>query len=213
MKRADLMRGLGAKTRMIHAGARCAFPLFFGVWSLSCGLFETREPEQPSQSSCFSQPPTRPLIVIGNLENAIAQKCPDNYTACFSPANGERRFIFVPSPEAREQYAALFSDWTTSDEQAYFRNLVAKGTTNGFSNLFLVKPPRDSVITADSVLYNFDYTLTFEHTEPGFPITARGNLQFTLTPDASNFWAISRWSDFKTTTDISWSLFKGKFGN
>lgn len=119
--------------------------------------------------------------------------------------------MFVPSPEGREQYAAVFSDWTAGDEQAYFRNLVARGVTNGFSNLFLV--PRDSVITADSVIYSFDYTFTFEHTEPGFPVTARGNLQFTLVPDANNFWAISRWSDFKTATDITWSLFKGKFGN
>ncbi len=179
--------------------------------SLSCGLFETREPEQPSQSNCFSQPPTRPLIVITNLENAVIQKCVDTYAACFSPTGSAHPYVFVPSPEGHEQYAAVFNDWTAGDEQAYFRNLVARSVTNGFSNLFLV--PRDSVITADSVVYNFDYTLTFEHTEPGFPSAARGNLQFTLVPDANNFWAISRWADFKTTTDITWSLFKGKFGN
>ncbi len=177
----------------------------------SCDIFDTREPEQPSQSNCFTQPPTRPLIAVGNLESAVVQKCPDNYGLVFSPSSGTRPFVFVPSTEGQEQYSAVFASWRSEDELSYFRNLVAKGRTNGFSSLFLV--PTDSLITADSVMYSFDYTLTFEHTEPGFPSTARGNMQLTLAPDATNFWMIVRWSDFKTTADITWSLFKGKFGN
>jgi len=177
-----------------------------------CGLFETRDPESPSSSNCFSQPPTRPGIVLENLQNAIAQKCVDNYAACFAnPSNSDAMFVFVPSAEARDQYGAVMADWSSSDEQAYFRNLVARGVANGFASLFLV--PRDSVITQDSVQYNFDYTFTFEHHEAGFPITARGNLQFTLSPNASNFWSIQRWADFKSGDDITWSLFKGRFSN
>ncbi len=177
----------------------------------SCDIFSTREPEQPSQSNCFGQPPTRPLITVNNLESAIVQKCPDNYGSVFSPSAGARPFVFVPSTEGQEQYAAVFGSWSAEDELSYFRNLVAKARTNGFSSLFLA--PTDSLITADSVVYSFDYTLTFEHTEPGFPYTARGNMQLTLAPDATNFWMLVRWSDFKTTADITWSLFKGKFGN
>ena len=185
--------------------------LVLGVLS-GCGLFETRDPESPSTSNCTSQPPTRPGVVLANLTNAIIQKCPDNYGACFSSAaSGSRMFVFVPSAEGRDQYGAVLADWTVGDEQAYFRNLVAKGVTNGFANLMLI--PRDSVITPDSVLYSFDYVFTFEHTEPGFPVTARGNLRFTLAPDANNFWSIFRWVDLKSTEDITWSLFKGKFSN
>ena len=36
---------------------------------------------------------------------------------------------------------------------------------------------------------------------------------FTVSVDASTFWSIHRWIDFKTTEDATWSLFKGKFGN
>ncbi len=178
----------------------------------SCGLFDTRDPEPPSASNCFSAPQTERGVVLVNLQTAIAQKCVDTYTACFSGSTtGSQAFVFVPSAEAREQYGAALSDWTPADEEAYFRNLVAKGITNGFANLLIV--PLDSVITADSAVYNCDYTFVFEHTEQGFPVAARGNLQFTLAPDGNNIWKIYRWTDFKTTNDITWSLFKGKFSN
>ncbi len=88
---------------------------------------------------------------------------------------------------------------------------MAKTPAIRFTNLVLTLDPRS--VTADSVVYSYDYTLMVEHTDPAFPRTARGNLQFVLAPDRSNFWAIYRWIDYKTTGDVTWSLFKGKFGN
>ena len=117
----------------------------------------------------------------------------------------------IPSTEASAQYPGLLTQWTTAEELSYFQNMIAKSPPNGFSSLSLTQ--RSSVVTPDTVLYEYDYVLTFEHTEPGFPTTARGNLQFSLGTDNSNFWSIYRWSDFKTTNDITWSLMKGKFSN
>jgi hypothetical protein len=181
-----------------------------GVLLAGCGLFETRDPEPPGSSTCLSTPPTRPLIVITNLQSAVAQKCPDNYAACFSRGGpGERPYVFTASAEAREQYGPVLLAWVVEDEDAYFRNLVARSVTNGFSSLELIA--RDSLIATDSVVYTFDYVFTIEHTEPGFPITARGNMQITLSANPNTFWSISRWVDLKTTPDATWSLFKGKF--
>lgn len=175
-----------------------------------CGLFETRDPEPPASSSCFSVPATRPFIVIMNLRNAVAQKCADNYAACFARGGpGERSFVYTPSAEGRDQYGSLLLGWTADDESAYFRTLLARAVTNGFASLELT--PRDSLIAADSVVYTFEYAFTVEHTEPGFPITARGNMQVTLTPNASTIWSISRWADFSTTAEPTWSLFRGRF--
>jgi hypothetical protein len=170
---------------------------------LHCSLFEPREPEPPTQSSFDFRPPTVPTIVISNLQNAVS---------CFSdPMKTGRAFTFIPSAEASAQYPGLLANWTIADELSYFQNLIAKSPPNGFSSLTLT--PKSSVVTADSVIYDFDYTLTFEHTEVGFPTTFRGTLQFSIGTDNSNFWSIYRWSDFKTTTDITWSLMKGKFSN
>ena len=89
--------------------------------------------------------------------------------------------------------------------------MIARSSANAFVSLLLTQ--KSSEISTDSVVYNIDYVLTFEHSEEGFPKTARGNLQFTITRDPANFWAISRWADYKTTDDATWSLFKGKFSN
>jgi hypothetical protein len=177
-----------------------------------CGLFDTRNPEEPSQSSSDFRPPTVPEVVIENLRNAIAQKNIENYINCLAdPVRTGREYEFVPSPEAGAQYPSVFTSWSFGDERTYFQNLIAKARANGFAQLHLT--PRSSVVTADSVVYNYDYILTFEHTETGFESMARGNLQFSLAPDNTNFWSIHRWSDFKTGDNITWSQFKGRFSN
>lgn len=179
---------------------------------LSCGLFEPRTPEPPSQSGLDYRPPTDPAIVIANLQSAIDQKNVANYSNCFAdPSKVARAFAFIPSPEASAQFSGVFGSWSYSQELSYFQNLVAKSSPTGFSNLLLTS--KSSIVTADSVVYSYDYILTFEHTEAGFPKSARGNLQFTLGTDNSNFWIIYRWADFKTGNDFTWSMFKGKFSN
>jgi hypothetical protein len=194
--------------RTVVLAALCASGLLFP----QCSLFEPRNPEDPSQQSLTFIPPTDHGIVISNLQNAIAQKSADNYLKCIAdPSKTQRAFVFVPSAEAVSQYAGVLTNWTRDNEEAYFRNLVSRSPSNTFSNLFLSL--KSSVVTADSVTYNYDYTLTFDHSDPGFPKTARGNMQFSLGIDSYNNWMIYRWSDYKTTSDVTWSLFKGKFSN
>jgi hypothetical protein len=183
-----------------------------GTWAASCGIFEPRPPEDPTQSSLNFRPATTPEIVITNLQNAIDQKSADNYLSCFSdPSKGLRPFVFVPSADASAQYPSVMLTWNYRQEDSYFRNLIAKTPPGAFSNLSLQLDK--SIIGSDSVLYTFLYTLIFEHNDPGFPRTAKGTLQFTLSPDPSNIWYIHRWIDFQTESTISWSMFKGKFSN
>lgn len=178
-----------------------------------CSLFEPRDPEDPSRSSSNFVPPTRPEIVITNLQNAVAEKNADNYVACFAdPARSNHSFRFTPTAEATAQYPGIMSDWSITDEMEYFRALVARSDPGRFSNLILVEQSR--IVTADSVMYNFDYELTFEHNDPGFPTTVSGNLQFSLAPDNSSFWSIYQWSDFAVGgNEVTWSMMKGRFSN
>jgi hypothetical protein len=188
--------------------------LFFFLLVLvpaGCSLFEPRDAEEPSQSGLDFRPPTEPSILIDNLQAAIDQKNLANYTSCFADPSKGKPFHFFPSAEALAQYPSVLDDWTYTDEQAYFQNMMAKTPASAFTNLVLTL--RSSSVTADSVVYSYDYTLTIEHSDASFPKTARGNLQFMLAPDRSNFWAIYRWNDYKTTGEVTWSMFKGKFGN
>lgn len=178
-----------------------------------CSLFEPRDPEQPSQSSSDFLPPTAPDIVITNLRNSIAQKNVQNYVSCFAdPSRSGQSYTFVPSADAAALFPSVLNSWTYAEEQVYMTNLVAKAVPNGFANLLLTAATTQ--VFADSVIYSADYLLTFQHTEAGFPSTARGHLQFAIGVDNSNQqWSIYRWVDLKTTEDITWSSFKGRFSN
>lgn len=177
-----------------------------------CGLFDPRTPEDPTQSSQTFLPATDPLIVISNLQSAVEQKSVPNYVQCLADAAaGNRTFVFIPSSEGTALYSSIFRSWSIAEEQAYFRNLTTRTTSTSISKLDLTEKTRS--LAADSALLEYDYTLTFENTATGFPSRASGNLQFALGRSSSNIWTIYRWTDFKTTGDATWSLFKGKFSN
>ena len=190
---------------------RTSAVISLSLFCITCNLFETRDPEEPSESSFNYVPATVPSIVLSNLQNAIAQKSIENYMSNFSDSTvTNRRFTFTPSPEASAQYPNIRS-WSYTDEREYFQNLIATAIANGFSSLLLTA--KDSLITPDEANYNFDYIFTFEHTDPGFLTTAGGHLQFIMATDQSGIWTIYQWNDFETTADITWSSFKGKFSN
>jgi hypothetical protein len=177
-----------------------------------CGLFETRAPEAPTESGGQFPPATDPKITISNLQRSIDLKSVQYYAQCLSSASTDgREFAFTPSSEGSAQYASVFRTWTTIEEQAYFQNLSARTTTTSRSSLILNE--KSFFLSADSALAEYDYIFTFEHTDASFAKVATGNLQFALIRNSSNIWSIFRWSDFKTTNDPTWSLFKGKFSN
>jgi len=196
-----------------HGGGAilCAAALLLTALA-GCGLFEPRNPEAPTQSSQTFVPATDPLTAISNLQSAIAQKSVPNYMQCLAdPSSGGHAFLFVPSSEGTALYASLFRSWGTPEEQAYFQNLTTRTTPASLSQLDLTQ--KSQSLAADSAILEYDYTLRFENTMAGFPSRASGDVQFALQRSASNIWTIYRWTDFKTTTDITWSLFKGKFSN
>ncbi len=187
-------------------------PLLLLAGTAGCGLFEPRDPEDPSQSSLNYRPPTEPAIVIANLQSAVDQRNQANYISCFSDAaRGAQPFVFIPSADAAAAYGGTLAFWSLDDERSYFQNLIARSSQQAYASLTLTL--KTTTVTSDSVISAYDYVMVFEHNEAAFPRTARGSLQFTFREDASNFWAIQRWVDFKTTNDVSWSDFKGKFSN
>jgi hypothetical protein len=182
-----------------------------------CGLFEPRDPDPPTQQTDAPPPATDPDALIQNLQAAVAQKSTVNYERCFAgfgePSGGGARFVFVPSPGAAAAYSGVFQQWGIDQERQYFQNLVSRsaGKPNAYANLTLTH--RTLIASGDSAVHSYDYTLTFEHSDPAFPQTATGTMQLVMAPEKGNAWVIYRWIDYKTTGDITWSHFKGKFSN
>lgn len=187
--------------------------LLVAVTQLACNIFETRQPEPPSQSSSNFVPATEPSVVFSNMTNAFRDLNSVNYLKSFADsATAGRGFSFEPTPQARVKYGGAFLTWSRQSEKQYFENLHSKIPSGSSAVLFFQTLTVQS-LQSDSAQYEATYTLTAPHTVPSIPQVATGKAQFFLLADRSRNWVIWRWIDEPTgTNNFSWSDLKGEFG-
>lgn len=201
-----------------HGDALCShFRLFLAGCTLTvavagCGIFDTRDPEPPSQSSSNFVPATEPSIVFSNMSSAFRDMNSLNYLKSFADsATAVRGFSFEPTPQAKVKYGGIFLFWNRQSEQQYFENLRSKipGTS---SAVLVFQSLSVQSLQSDSAQYEATYTLTAQHTVAGVAKQATGKAQFFLLADRSRNWVIWRWIDVPTgTTEFAWSDMKGEF--
>jgi hypothetical protein len=203
----------------MNARARIGFALLlpalaFLLGGLSaCGIFDTRDPQSPSQLSSSFVPPTDPPIVFQNLTGAFTDQSALNYVRCFADSStGLPPFRFDAEPNARLVYSGAFSVWNRTSEQQYFEAMKAQLTPGaGMTLEFVTLTPTS--LSSDSAQYDSQYRLTVPHTRSGVPTVAVGRSVFWLASDRSRNWAIVRWTDLELKAgDFTWSDLKGTFG-
>jgi hypothetical protein len=177
-----------------------------------CGLFNTREVEQPVDPRSNFIPPTAPEIVIVNFITAITEKNLNNYMACFVDTTySTRKFSYTADIASQIQYP-VFRYWNLSYENSYFTNLRSLTNPASSSNLFL----SNEIVTTtiDTVVYDSDYLLHVEHQKQAVAQTVKGKLRLVLSADSRNLWSIHRWIDYKVNDgDTTWSVLKANFTN
>ncbi len=189
-----------------------AWTLFILLAAHGCGIFSTRNPEEPIAASDTYQPPVSPEIVLENLAASIRERNSNNYLRCLvDTVSSERRFRFIPTSDAAGRYASVFASWNLQSEQSYFQNIIAVTPADAQSSLAL--NGSFQVLTSDSSLYFADYILVVRHGLSGIPETYSGRLQFTLATDRNQFWSIVQWEDIEQAGKASWSDLKGRFSN
>lgn len=186
---------------------------FIAVSQLACNIFETREPEPPSQSSSNFVPATEPSLVFPNMTNAFRDLNSVNYLKCFADSStAGRGFSFEPTPQAKIKYGGLFLTWSRQSEQQYFENLRSKIPSDASATLSFETLTVQS-LQSDSAQYEATYRLSVPHSVANVPKEARGKAQFFLLADRSRNWIIWRWLDLPTgTSSFTWSDLKGEFG-
>ena len=179
--------------------------------SSSCGIFQTRGPENPVQASANFTPPTEPSIVFSNMENAFRDLNALNYQKSFSDTTaGGRAFVFEPTSQALSKYG-VFLAWTKQSELQYFSNFETQLSQGGVPSLVLSFTSQN--VGSDSALFEASYQLTIPHTKAGVSQGAQGHAQFYLRKDNFQNWAVWRWVDLANQAgDFTWSDFKGEFG-
>jgi len=174
-----------------------------------CGLFDTRDPENPETVRSTYIPPTTPEIVIDNLSFSIQEKNSDNYNKCISPAN----YFYVPDAQSLANYKHIFLNWNSFSEKRYLDNLINETNANSSSVLFLDNK-RFTPVTSDSTIFQADYIVVFQHNRTNIPKSAKGNITLSLVTDANDLYYIRKWEDFRQhDTDFTWSELKANFTN
>ena len=197
-----------------RANARLlAFGFLLALTQVACNIFETREPEPPSQSSSTFVPATDPSLVFTNMTSAFRDLNSVNYLKSFADSSSTgRSFSFEPTQQAKIKYGGVFLTWNRQSEQQYFENLRSKIPSGSAATLSFESLTVQS-LQSDSAQYEATYRLTVPHTVATLPTVATGKAQFLLIADRSRNWVIWRWIDLTTSTStFSWSDLKGAFG-
>ena len=87
---------------------------------ISCDLFKTRTPAEPSQQSSNYVPPTDVGLVLQNMINAFHDGNAVNYAKSFTDLS----FEFEAAPGARVRYGDELTNWDKMKEQKYFENVI-----------------------------------------------------------------------------------------
>lgn len=182
---------------------RGVYILLVVVTTFGLGCFRTREVEPPVTTSSDWVSPTDYTILLSNLERAVGQRNVQNYLRCFR----QEELDFQPSTPVLTGNEILWNDWSWQDEQAWFNNVIADLGLNSGNSLSLQQVDLQS-FNSDSLRYIGDYELIMNHTDTSLTVQFRGQLEFLCKVNEFNEWEISRWTDYETRVDSSWSRLK-----
>jgi hypothetical protein len=192
--------------RYLHI-AIVALPLVVG-----CGMFDTRDPENPINSGSGYEPATTPSIVLRNLENALNYRNAGDYRKCFSDTSrGMPAFSFQPSSQGAAAAPSTFVGWGIDDEEEYLRNVFSELREGGVASVVFTPSEVTGLPIGDSVRYTAEYVVRFPHTRMGAEEEAVGTIELTFRQSRQNEWYISYWRDISRGDRTSWSLIKARF--
>ena len=173
----------------------------------ACDIFDSREPESPSETKSSYRVPVEPSDVIENLKNSFKDKNSNDYRKNFSSGSPlvDRNFYFVPSSNVLTVFP---TDWTLAEEFQYFNNLVIRVPET--IPIQLTFSQEEYELQADSAIYSAAYSISVP-VQNSIPVIYEGNLRFIMTTDINSAWVIYYWEDVASQNLKSWSNLKIEF--
>ncbi|MEM6335914.1 MAG: hypothetical protein AAF752_05060 [Bacteroidota bacterium] len=172
-----------------------------------CDLFSTRTPEPPGGDVVpFLQPDT-PERVVENLQTAVNELSEQNYVRSLSDA-----FTFQPTVDAEAREPLVWSNWSVTEERAYFDRLRAAAGPFDERSLQLIDVKRTAV-DDERFVVDATYLLRIPHSrsDEGIPIEVQGQLIWTLVRGTDGLWRLAAWTDQALGSEPAWSDLKAAF--
>jgi hypothetical protein len=172
---------------------RYAINLFYFLLALlltGCGLFDTREPDNPAGSQASDGLALSPTEVLLQLENAITLHDPSLYMAAIS-----EEFSYAATLSAFPEDPFFFEDWTWSREDVFVRSLLSLSLLPPDSSSTLTFEAIEEVSFADSAVYRESYRLDLAPFDSDLPTVYQGLADLTLKREEDGGWRVVRWVD------------------
>lgn len=181
----------------------------------SCGLFETRSPEEPESGKTIFPPAVSSDILLTNFFKSINSKNIDAYVECFSDSTeGAFTYRFLPSADALGKYGSFFENWIVQDERRYFTALTS-AIPEGINLGITLKDSTIAFVSGDSTIFIAEYTLDVPQTTQNSQRYYKGKIKLTMAGQAGGVWKILRWADAppvgSDTIKATWSMLKAHY--
>jgi hypothetical protein len=190
-----------------RAGA-AALLLCAALSAPSCGVFDTREPNPPSESGQTPrESPINPDAVLFNYRMAVEYGDQSQYEEALS-----EDFEFIPDEVDRDYFRSIsntdiFQDWGVDAELTAVRRI-----TSDSESLTVSYDIDTREEWPDSALIRLYYTFRERVAREGMEDTVfvfKGFAEIHLAPDNSGFWSIDKWTDTATPPSLTWGWLKG----
>jgi len=165
----------------------------------SCGLFETRDPEEPVGKVNWNHYPITPLQTLDNLKYAYDYN--ENVDRYGSILSSDFEFHF-DSQDVQDYNLPVY--WG-KDMETEMRSLIDK---NMDLELQIIEEKDDIIQSDNAVLYrDYELLLTRENETSVFS----GSMTLYIRRDSDGFWRIYQWEDFRTDNDTTWGRLKYEY--
>ena len=167
---------------------------------LGCGIFDTREAEQPGTETTPWVQPDLPDKVFINLTNGLKDLTGVNYEKSLGD-----EFVFIPLPSDVDKLGACaFDGWNKTVEADVTQQYLTEASAVAVS--FVRTIIRDE---ADFVDYRVAYELTLTYKRGGSE-TFKGVAQFDM-QRLGNGWHLIRWTDQEGVEGFAtWGYLRGE---
>ena len=173
--------------------------------TVSCGLFETRDPQEPDPPDQQCRPLTSTAAVILNVEDSYGQ---NSLRTCYASMI-DTSFMFHPDAQDSLQNPDPFAGWIDQVEISHNSQVA---TLQTFLEVDF-QENGDPIISPDqnTELRFFDYTVRVGGLEGNDPAIRRytGTADITFRRGTDGQWRMINWADHRgTVSDSTWGLLR-----
>jgi hypothetical protein len=179
-----------------------------------CGLFDTREPDNPIGSANPWIPPADPGGVLDNISLYFNLHDGLRYMKSFAEEGSvDSAFRFHPDQTSTMYDTSYFSDWGYYSEQNFILQLLSADflPADSFASIQFI--PESEPPGLDKPVFREGYVIEVHHIQNNIPTYFEGKADIQFDLDDSGVWVIINWWDERSGDNPTFSELKSTISN